>query len=100
FGAAGMGISGDTAGGVNFHIFEFGPAKIFCMKLQTLFSFLLIPLLAVSCSNNDQEPKITPEHNPLITKISTDVFGYGGAYFFEYDSAQRLTKKIGGFLGV
>lgn len=74
------------------------------MKIKNLLSFLLIALLTISCSSRDDEPIVTVEYSPLVKRINLGVFnpnapsGDQFAYYFEYDSEEKLTKSIGGFI--
>lgn len=76
------------------------------MNIKSLFALLLIAFFSFSCSNRDEEPITSTEYNPLVTKIDIGVFAFGiplnnpFAYYFEYDNAEKLTKKIGGFLAL
>lgn len=74
------------------------------MNIKNLFILLIVTFITISCSSRDEE--ITPEYNPLTTKINLGVILYGTsgstqlAYYFEYNDAEKLTKKIGGYVGV
>lgn len=67
-------------------------------NLKSIITILLCGLVLISCSKNEDNPIMD---EPLITKINTNVFFPGltlnnQAFNFEYDTNQKLTKKIGG----
>ena len=59
-----------------------------------------------SCSSNEDTPENNLDNEPLIQKMTTNVFNPGSLPYdqselivsFEYDTNLRLTKKTGGFL--
>ncbi|OWK72863.1 hypothetical protein CBW16_13000 [Flavobacteriaceae bacterium JJC] len=76
--------------------------------MNKIIAILLIGFVSVSCSRNEEHPTDPVINNPLITKMNTNVFYPGSMSYnqadlkfsFEYDSSQKLTKKIGGFLPI
>lgn len=75
------------------------------MKIKNLLYLLLIFCLAISCSNREDEPTKSVENYPLLMKLDSRLLNISAPimlpdynFYFEYDNAEKLTKKIGGFL--
>lgn len=77
-------------------------------NIKKIIPILLFGFLSISCSRNEENPENPDVNDPLVTKMSANVFYPGSMSYnqsvlnfsFEYNSSQRLTKKIGGFLPV
>lgn len=74
--------------------------------MKHLIKFLFIGIFITSCSNNEDSLENDVINEPLTTRINTNALYPGSLAYnlaelildFEYDSNQRLTKKIGGFI--
>lgn len=76
------------------------------MKINYLLQFLFAAFLLISCDREEIGDVV--EEDPLVTKLSVRLLHPGAmpvnnaemSFDFSYDSNQRLTKKVGGFLAV
>lgn len=76
------------------------------MKINYLLQFLFAAFLLISCDREKIGEVV--EEDPLVTKLSVRLLHPGAmpvnnaemSFDFSYDSNQRLTKKVGGFVPV
>lgn len=76
--------------------------------MKKIIKLILTGMVIVSCTKNEELSENNTIIEPLLKKMSTNLF-YTGAlpynqselsFNFEYDTQLRLTKKIGGFLSL
>lgn len=72
--------------------------------MKQIITLLLIGIIAVSCSRDDEPQKKDAEES-LVTKIALNVYNPSSSsnetelfFLFNYDNQKRLIKKTGGFL--
>ena len=73
--------------------------------MKHFFSFFTAIFFLISCSKNEEETQNVQNNDPLITKMNLSVLNQNSQVnnqtdphlYFQYDSQNRLTKKIGGF---
>ena len=76
--------------------------------MKKIIAIILFGFVLISCSRNEDNFENPVVNDPLITKMNVNFFYPGSMSYnqselkfsFEYDSGQKLTKKIGGFLSV
>lgn len=75
--------------------------------MKKILSLLLFGLVIVSCSKTDDHPENPDVNDPLVTKMNGIFYSNTSPYNqpgitlnFEYNTAKKLTKKVGGLLPI